>query len=297
MATRSGGARARGLGAEIRKIRDSLDRSLESLVEPVGLSIATLSRIENGQRVCKPDELISILTVLGVTGKERERLVRTARECPEISWLGLSAEQRQQFATLTSYEDDAIRISSVSPLVIPGLLQTVSYARTLMSLGNNDDIELAVSKRMRRQSNLSRPTLEGYVAVLDESTLRRPIGGSAVMVNQLAHLLDIGQSQQVTVLIVPFDAGWYPGLDGPFCLYELTRREPIVYFDSHERGAFLEASETGVFRRALTRAIDYALNSDESAGMIEEYFERWKSERTANTTSVHSITVRRTEPA
>lgn len=277
MATRSGGARARGLGMEIRKIRESLDRSLESLVEPVGLSVATLSRIENGQRTCKADELISILTVLGVTGKERERLLRLTRDSSRFSWLGLGDDLAQQFTALTSYEDDAVRIQVVQPLSVPGLLQAAPYARALLESGDNANVEATLQGRLLRASNLSRPSLESYLAVLDESVICRPVGGPKVMAHQLNHLLNLCNWNQVTVRIVPFDHGWYRGLDGPFQIFELPRRDQVVYFEAQASGVFFEGPETKSFQAALKNVLAHSLEPDASAQVIRKYQEKWES--------------------
>lgn len=277
MATRSGGARARGLGSEIRKIRESLDRSLEAVAAPAGLSISTLSRIENGQRICKADELISILTVLGVTGKERERLLRLTRDSARFSWLGLGEDLAQQFVALTSYEDDAIRMHTVQPLHLPGLLQTATYARTLLLSGDNSDVEAAVQGRLLRQSNLSRPSLETYVAVVDESVLCRAIGGPEVMAHQLNHLLNVSSLGQVTIRVVPFDNGWYRGLDGAFTVFDLPRGDQVIYFEAQASGIFFEGPDTDSFRTALRHSLTASVDPEESTAILQKYRDKWES--------------------
>lgn len=277
MATRSGGARARGLGAEIRKIRESLDRSLESLAGPVGLSISTLSRIENGQRLCRADELISILTVLGVTGKERERLLRLSRDGGRFSWLGLGEDLANQFTALTSYEDDAVRIRVVQPLAVPGLLQTAPYARTLLESGDSSDVEAMVQGRLLRQSNLSRPTLQSYLAVIDESVICRQIGSPQVMAHQLQHLLSVGTWAQVTIRVVPFERGWHRGLDGPFQIFDLQQKDQVIYFEAQASGVFFEGQETASFQAALKNVISHSLEPEESAALIQKHLQKWES--------------------
>jgi transcriptional regulator with XRE-family HTH domain len=278
MTTRSGGARSRALGTEIRKIRESLKWGLHVVAKPTGLSPATLSRIETGQRECKPEELVSILTVLGVKGADRERLLRLTRDTSRAAWLGLGEDGTFRFTAMTSYEDDAVRMQDVEPMLIPGLLQSAPYARAVLTAGNSANIEAAVQARLLRQANLSRPSLQGYTAIMDESALHRPIGGPSVMAHQLAHLLNLASWDRVSIRVVPFDVGMYLGLDGRFTIFELPRKVRVVYFDGHGSGAFFEGSLTDSFRHTLRSIEQDALSQEDSTELIKEYLERWQRE-------------------
>jgi DNA-binding XRE family transcriptional regulator len=100
------------------------------------------------------------------------------------------------------FEQSAVRIRTWETMVCPGLLQVEGYSRAL--LGGNEEL---VERRMARQAILTRShePVE-LIAILDESVLHRPIGGQAVLAQQLDHLLEMGERDNVAVHILPLDA-------------------------------------------------------------------------------------------
>ena len=106
---------------------------------------------------------------------------------------------------------------------MPGLFQTEDYARAVTVLGHRaapaDEIERRVSLRLKRQEILARPEPVPKVwAVIDESALRRPLGGREVMRAQLRHLIELAESPQVTLQVMPFDRGGHSAAGGSFAI-------------------------------------------------------------------------------
>lgn len=276
MGTRSGGARARGFGAEIRERRNSLGWTMDHVVAQVGMSKPTLSRIENGQRACTSHEAVSILTVLGVTGTERERLVNLTRPDDQQSWLGVGGALAQQLRTYTAFTQDATEIFDFHIALIPGILQTAEYARALISTGSltEDVMEKTVAARLGRQANLSRPTLRRYTAFLDETSLCRTVGNSKIMVAQFAQLVRLSESARITIRIIPFSAGNHRGCDGPFSLFELDGQPRIIHIENQTTGVFIDDPEhTDPYLEIIQRIEEKALNQEESNKLLTDYQE------------------------
>jgi hypothetical protein len=128
-----------------------------------------------------------------------------------------------------------------APLLVPGILQTAEYARVLFRAWRTDDdedkVEQLVRARMDRQRIFDRPNPPAFWAVLDESLLRRRIGGAKVMHDQLVHLADMGERATVKIHVVPAEAGAHVGLLGAFAIAGFDGDAPgIVYFESPDEG-------------------------------------------------------------
>lgn len=112
----------------MRRARDSLEWTLETLAAATDISRSTLSRIETGARRADVGEVASILTALAVTGPAKQRLLRLAGEGAG-TWVEIGSAMDQQLSAIAAYESEARSISDFQISVIPGLLQTSDYAR------------------------------------------------------------------------------------------------------------------------------------------------------------------------
>ena len=122
--------RARQLGAELRAARKAAGLSTSELGTRLGRSHTHVSRWENGKLTPREADVGAVLGILGVTGDERERLLQLARDAGDPNWVAPGVGK--QLTVLTEYERTAQRITDVEPLLIPGLLQTGNYARSIM---------------------------------------------------------------------------------------------------------------------------------------------------------------------
>ncbi|WP_460357971.1 DUF5753 domain-containing protein [Actinoallomurus acanthiterrae] len=120
----------------------------------------------------------------------------------------------------SQYQAEATGVLVFEPLTVPGLLQTEDYARAVIRDGTSklseERIQARIDLRMRRQQALyDDPPLE-VIAVIDESVLHRVVGGREVMRAQFERLQKVAQLPNVTVQLVPFDAGAHAGMSGSF---------------------------------------------------------------------------------
>ncbi|GAA1955791.1 hypothetical protein GCM10009754_26950 [Amycolatopsis minnesotensis] len=94
-----------------------------------------------------------------------------------------------------------------------------------------------------------------YLALLDEATLRRPVGDRPVMAAQLRRLVEQCRAKpQVDVRVIPFEAGPHTGLDGTYVLMEFAKARSIAYLEHKRSSLFLDASEeVEPFQRATAK--------------------------------------------
>ena len=264
--------RTRGLGAELRDLRAATGLSTRAVAQQLGWSASTLNRMETGQRAISAEDVSALLVVYGVTGPDRDRLLDAARDSDHPGWWETAPTGLpEQLPALIGFESQATRIIDVSLVLIPGLLQTPEYARAVMDAAGvpRVDAETRVATRLGRQVVLSRPDPPQFTAILDESALRRPIGGRAVMAYQLRHALRVAERPNVTIQVIPYNCGAHASLTGSFLILEFAKAQTIVHLEHTGSSLFVDAPEkVGPFVSAVDTLRDTALDSRRSAEFI-----------------------------
>jgi Domain of unknown function (DUF5753) len=178
----------------------------------------------------------------------------------------------QQLVTYIDHETKAIAISSFEAIVMPGLLQTGDYARALLQEAGRapaDEIDGRVAARLARQSLFSRDRPPHFTFYLHEFVLRLPVGGPAVMSDQLHHLLRMAVRPYVTLRVVPAALGAHAATAGSFILMEFAEFKPVVYLESETSSVFLELPvEIDAYRNILAALAQTALDEGESRELI-----------------------------
>lgn len=210
---------------------------------------ATVRRMELAEVALKIPYLQLLLKSYGITDEEAEGFVMLAEEANKPGWWQRFHDILPGwFSMYVSLEGAASLIRSYEPHFVPGLLQTEEYARGVMRSGaigqtNPDDIERYVALRMERQALLTREDAPRLWIVMDETALRRPVGGPDVMREQIDKLLESVELPHVTLQIAPFSAGPHPGTYGPFVLFRFAMPElPDMVYSEYLTGAvYLDA--------------------------------------------------------
>jgi len=157
-------------------------------------------------------------------------------------------------------------------MVVPGLLQTGEYARALIRETGNvppDEVDDRVAARLARQSLFSREHPARFTFYLHEFALRLPVGGPAVMAEQLHHLLRMSTRPYLTLRVVPAARGGHAGTAGPFKLMEFTEFKPVAYLDSQTACLFLEQpEEIAAYQRILGALARTALGEGQCTELI-----------------------------
>ncbi|PJE95422.1 transcriptional regulator [Streptomyces carminius] len=143
-----------------------------------------------------------------------------------------------------SHAAKAVAIKEYAAHVVPGLLQTEDYARAVLSLDvmlkGKAQLEERVSARLDRQMRLHSPDRPGLWIILDEAVLRRPVGGPAVMREQLTRLLEVTTEPHITVQILPFEEGGHEAMGGSLTVLELPDGSEAVYKEGADFGQLVE---------------------------------------------------------
>ncbi|WP_345619678.1 helix-turn-helix transcriptional regulator [Streptomyces ziwulingensis] len=142
------------------------------------------------------------------------------------------------------YSEQAVGVREYAAHVVPGLLQTEDYARTVLSvgrtLGGKEQLEERVTLRMERQERLASPDRPELWVVLDEAVLRRPVGGQVVMRAQLARLLATATEGHITVQVLPFDQGEHDVMGGSLTVLTMPDGAEVAYTENAHYGQLVE---------------------------------------------------------
>ncbi|WP_245966884.1 helix-turn-helix domain-containing protein [Sphaerisporangium album] len=212
------------VGAELRRLREAGGISRADAGYRIRASDTKISRLELGRTGFKPRDVQDLLTLYGVTGDaERETLLTMARQASVPGWWhAYNDVTPPSFESYIGLEQGAAVIRTWDPLCVPELLQTEDYARALvrgLHRGVSEhEIERRVRLRMERARILVDPGTVRLWAVLDESALRRRVGGEAIMRAQMEHLIEVGRRANVTIQVLPFSRGEHGAMGGPMAI-------------------------------------------------------------------------------
>ncbi|MFI8802815.1 helix-turn-helix domain-containing protein [Micromonospora chalcea] len=250
----------RRLQVELRQLRERQSKTQREVASDIGWSLSKLIRIETGQVGLSLSDLRALLAEYGVGDPEvRSRLEALAREGRKQQWGRYRDVLNPDFLAYLGFEGSAATIRQAEPQVLPGLLQTSRYARAVIAgVGgaevSSSTVDRQVEVRMKRQEVFKREAPPEMFFILDESALRRPVGGRAVMVDQLNHLARMAALRHVHLRVIPLERGAHPGLRGAFVLLELPG---LPGSSNRSRGAmlFLESSQTSLITKDNAAAI------------------------------------------
>ncbi|WP_406690164.1 helix-turn-helix transcriptional regulator [Saccharopolyspora sp. ID03-671] len=274
--------RARVFGAELRATREAAGLGLRGLAKLLDTSHATVSRWETGARRPGVAEVAAYLQAVRAPTDVRERLLGMADEPDAPRWLSIGMpEQPRQLATLLEIERAATRITTVSPLLVPGLMQTADYARDIMISAEvpPSEIDTRVAVRLGRRDAINRKKPVQLNAFVGELALRQAIGSDETMVDQLRELLKLAEQPNVMLRVLPIRTGWHAGLEGPFVLVEFDDRDPVISIENRVSALYLdEPEDVSAYRSALPRVEQMAMSEAESTSLIADIVEEWEEQ-------------------
>ncbi|MBK6019261.1 helix-turn-helix transcriptional regulator [Streptomyces sp. MBT53] len=267
--------RRRQLGAMMRKLRARKGMTLEEAGVLVGVSKATVSRYETQAGPVKWLVVDALCREYGATEAERKAVVALAKDAKQQGWWNSFADSiPESMNLLLTLEDEAVHENHFACVYVPGLLQTRAYSTALQKANEvpleTTEIERLVDIRMKRQEILTRPKPPRLWAILDESVIRRVVGSSQIMREQLDRLLEANESPHITLQVLPFSQGAHGAALGSFVIIggtELTL--DVVYVDFHTGSLFLEKDEElNRYRLAFEYLRAQALDMGASSTMI-----------------------------
>jgi transcriptional regulator with XRE-family HTH domain len=269
--------RRRRLGQELRRLRELKGMTAEEVAERLLVSQSKISRLENGRRSISQRD---VRDLCGVYEVEDHRIVD--------SLMQMAKDSRQQgwwhsfgdipYSVYIGLETDAASLRVYDPQVVPGLLQTRSYAEALIQGALPEatpaDIEKRVQVRLRRQERIAAEENPLRLwAVLDEAAVRREVGSKQVMIEQLEYLLEMSQLPHVTVQLIPFQMGAHPGVSGQYAILEFpdAADSSVVYIEGVTSDLYLEkAQDVQKYAVMYEHLRAQALNVDQTREFIAE---------------------------
>jgi transcriptional regulator with XRE-family HTH domain len=266
------------LGARLRRKREAAGQLQQQAAAALDCDTSKISRIESGRSGLKAAELEKLLDLYRVTGPERQELLDVGKEARQRGRRKLYGDTLPgHFRRFIDLEADATKIRCYEGELVPGLLQTEDYARALIRTAlfgaDQAEVERRVKIRMDRQAILIReaPPPPRLWCVLGEAAFARPVGGPEVMRAQMEHLLQsTTEPTTVTVQVLPFSVGEYPGLGGSFSLLSLdTAASPIGHMDTLGVGSvYVEREGAASLIERFDRLRAKALGPEESREFI-----------------------------
>jgi transcriptional regulator with XRE-family HTH domain len=270
----------RRLRAELRKARQATDPPLtqEQVAHEMDWSLSKVIRIESASSGISANDLKALLRLYGVEDSGQvDSLLALARVARERSWWSAYRDVApSSLLQLIEYESAASVVRQFETTFIPGILQTEDYARAVIQdyydeRPGSDRLRALVELRIRREDLFDADNRPSFQFMLDEAVIRRLVGGSSVMRNQLRRLIEVADKPNVTVEVIPFSAGLHPGMNGPFEIIEFAdpSDSDIVFLES-PRGDIVsdDPEETLKYREAFEGLAKAALGPRDSLARI-----------------------------
>jgi transcriptional regulator with XRE-family HTH domain len=239
------------VGAQLRRLRTDMGLTREEAGEAIRASEWKIHRLENGQVGFKERDIIDLLRLYKVTDPtEIAEFVSLAREANSPGWWQHYGDVLPSwFRTYVDLESAATLIRTYEGQFIPGLLQTDDYMRAVVQGAHLDESSEEQGRRVRlrmaRQILLIREQPPRLWAVVDEAALRRPVGGPEVMRGQLERLIEATKLPNVTLQVLPFQAGAHPAMVGSFSVLRFPDQElpDLVYLEHLTSALYLNKPE------------------------------------------------------
>ncbi len=265
------------LGGHLRRLREDAGITTERAAVSIRGSHSKISRMEHGRVGFKERDIIDLLNLYKVgDGDEREALLRLAREASSPGWWHAYSDILPHWVEpYFSLEAAASSIREYELQFVPGLLQIEPYARGVMRLGTattEDEVDRRAEARMSRQEILGQVNPPRLWAVLDESALRRVIGGRDVMQAQLRHLIEMCDHPAVTLQILPFSAGPHRAMGGPFTILRYTEPDlrDVVFIEQLTSALYLDKpTEVDAYLRVIEEVCLQAEASAKTPGILK----------------------------
>jgi transcriptional regulator with XRE-family HTH domain len=275
----------RQLGRYLRDLRNAAGLTVKDAARGLEWSEAKMWRIETGQTSLRSLDVEAMCRIYGARPEMTSALMGLAKETKARGWWQAYGDAVPEWFDLyVGLEAAASRLILYGQELVPGLFQTEDYARTLIAADNPGvepaEIDRRVRLRMARQALVSRAIDQPALQVaLNESVLRWPVGGPAVMAAQLERLAAASELPNVSLRVVPFSAGFHPGiLSGSFNILRFPlngngadTEPPTLYADLYTGALYLDKpQEIERYSDAFTGIWQQALDESSSRELIRQ---------------------------
>jgi transcriptional regulator with XRE-family HTH domain len=251
-------------GEVLKAFRKRAGLTQEEFAPRVQYSVPTVASIEQGRRFPPPDFVARAEEVLDAFGALRGAARYLSRRPGLASWF-------RQWARL---EEEAVSLCTYECRLVPGLLQTETYARTLFvnqlpPLGD-DQIEAQWVARAERQRLLRERPNTAFSFILEEHLFLRRTGGAEVTRGLIDHVVELAELRNVEVQVMPVKQQAHAGLDGPMQLLETPENRSFAYNEGQRGGLFVsDLKEISVLQMRYARMRSQALTFEDSVSLLQ----------------------------
>ncbi|MFF4526263.1 helix-turn-helix domain-containing protein [Streptomyces bluensis] len=254
----------RTFGAVIQGLREHAGLSREEFGDLVRFSKHTVASVELGRRMPDVTFVERADEALGNTGALRKAAGKLARQPGLAAWFRHWAQLESAAITLYTYECR----------LVPGLLQTEAYARTLFTNQlpplDDEQIETQWAARAERQRLLRERPNTAFGFILEEHLFLRRTGGVEVTRELIDHVLQIAELRNVEMQIMPVVRETHAGLDGPMRLLETPENTWFAYCEGQRGGQLVsDSKELSILQRRYARMRAQALGFEDSVRLLE----------------------------
>lgn len=259
-------------------MREAAGLSGEDVAERTSWSTSKVSRMEIGRNPPSPADLGRLLDLYGVTDQaQREQLAVLLREAKRKGWWQVYSDI--PYSTLVGLEAEAVSMLTYQQ-VMHGLFQTEAYARAIIAETipgiDAEPLEQRVEVRLTRQAVLTKEHPMAVRAVLDETCIRRLVGGREVMRGQLRRLLELAERPNIIMQVLPFEVGAHPGtMLGPFDIlsFEHPADPGVVYVESDSDPYPDREGDLARYTAAFDHLRSMALSVPQTNGLLRSALE------------------------
>lgn len=253
----------KAFGEVVKVLRKRAGLTQEEFAPLVQYSVTMVASIEQGRRFPPPAFVERSEVALDGMGVVRAAAKYLSRRRGLASWF-------RQWAQL---EQDAITLQTYECRLIPGLLQTEAYARTLFTeqlppMGD-EQIETQLVARLERQELLRQRPNTAYSFILEEHLLLRRLGGAAAAAELVEHLVELASLRNIEIQILPVVRERHAGMGGPMQLLETPENRWFGYCEGQESGQFISDSKVvSVLQMRYARMRSQALSLEDSLSLL-----------------------------
>ncbi|MEV7027367.1 helix-turn-helix transcriptional regulator [Kitasatospora sp. NPDC093558] len=257
------------VGKLIKLFRERAGLTQREMAVKIGYSEDQVGAVERGMRTPRVEFLAAVDDVVKAGGA-----LKVVAEDVMKAKIRVSTRHPAFSKAFTSEEAKAIEIHEYNSLQIPGLLQTEGHARALYDMRRPwlsvEQIDEWVAARMTRQKILTKWPLPVMSWVIDESILRRPLGGWDVHQEQLRHLLKVAEIRGLELQVMPLSRTENAGMGGSFTVLTPPGRLPIAYVEvQHVNRLITDPEEVRKMAARYGTLRGQALTMRESLALIE----------------------------
>jgi transcriptional regulator with XRE-family HTH domain len=222
--------------AEVVRLRKARGLSQPALARLLNYSPSQVAKIETGERIPKRPLALRLDQAFETDG-HFARLQALVENTSVLPW----------FRDLYLVEGEATEVRTYESYLIPGLLQTESYARAAVEAArptlSPEEVDKAVAIRMTRQEIFERDRPPRSWFIIDESALARQAASPATMRGQCEHLLEMARRPEVTIQVIENGEGICCAFGRAFVLLSFDHQSDLVYFEEVGSAKYIRKTE------------------------------------------------------